>query len=289
MANKVYEYVTENIIKQLEEGTIPWQRPWRNGIPINYVSRRPYRGVNLFLLPTGGEYLTFNQVKKLGGSVKKGAKAHMVIFWKPIEYEKETKTSTGENEVEKVIIPYLRYYRVFHLSDTEGIPSKLKPIENDPIESAEKILREYTEVPIVHKENSAYYSPKKDFINVPDINQFPQVEEYYCTAFHEIVHSTGHESRLKRFLSTDACIFGSQTYSFEELVAELGASMLCGVSGIEQVTIKNSASYIAGWLSKLKDDRSLIVKASVQAQRACDYVLKTADEKEEFDDESEVA
>ncbi len=287
MANKVYEYVTQNIIKQLEEGTVPWKRPWKNGVPINYVTRKPYRGVNLFLLPHGGEYLTFKQVQKLGGKVKKGSKAHMVVFWKPVEYEKEVNNG-GKKEVEKVTIPLLRYYKVFHLSDTEGIPSKLETIDNDPIESAEEILKGYTEVPIVNKENSAYYSSSKDFINIPAINQFPKVEEYYCTAFHEIVHSTGLEGRLNRFKATDSGIFGSETYSFEELVAELGASMLCGVAGIEEVTINNSASYIASWLEKLKDDKSLIIKASAQAQKACDFVLKVADV-EMMEDEEEIA
>ena len=285
MANKVYDYVTQNIIKQLEEGTIPWQKPWENGVPINYITRKPYRGINLFLLPAGGEYLTFNQVKKLGGKVKKGSKSNMVVFWKPVEYEKEKTTSNGKKEVEKVTIPILRYYKVFHLSDTEGIPSKLETIDNDLIESAEEILKGYTEVPIVYKENRAYYSPSKDFINVPAINQFPKVEEYYCTAFHEIVHSTGLEGRLNRFKSTDSVIFGSETYSFEELVAELGASMLCGIAGIEEVIIENSASYIDGWLKKLKGDSSFIVKASAQAQKACDFVLKVAETEVKEDEE----
>lgn len=275
MANKVYDYVTQNIIEQLKQGTIPWQKPWRDGVPINYITRKPYRGINLFLLPKSGEYLTFKQVEGLGGKVKKGSKAHMIVFWKISKYEKEKKLSSGETRTEEVIVPILRYYKVFHLSDVEGIESKLETFEHNSIESAEKIVNEYNEVPILHLEDSAYYSPSRDFINLPSKEKFSKIEEYYSTAFHEIVHSTGHKSRLNRF-EPEGMIFGSETYSSEELVAELGASMLCGVAGIEQMTINNSAAYIKSWLSKLQGDSTLIIRASSKAQKASDYILKAA-------------
>ncbi len=286
MANKVYEYVTERIIKLLEEGTVPWKKPWKNGLPINYITRKPYRGVNLFLLPGGGEYLTFKQVQKLGGKIKKGAKAHMVVFWKQVGYEEEKLNDDGETEIVIRTLPILRYYKVFSLSDTEGIPSKLEKFDNNPIKEAEKVLNGFKEVPIYHRENSAYYEPMKDYINLPTFDQFENAELYYSTAFHEMVHSTGHESRLARFKSTDSHIFGSETYSFEELVAELGASMLSGTVGIEEYTINNSAAYISGWLSRLRDDKTLIVKAAGKAQKACDYISKAAGLAQETEDDA---
>lgn len=294
MANKVYDYVTERIIKQLEEGTIPWNKPWQGGDPINYVSRKPYRGVNRFLLPKGGEYMTFNQAKKLGGKVKKG-KSNMIVFWKLVKY-KSTKKAVDVNEEEKdkneksvMTYPILRYYNVWHIDDIEGIETKLEKIENDPIESAEEIVKAYDEVKIVNERGNAFYSPSKDFINVPDINKFPQVEEYYSTLFHEMIHSTGHKTRLNRFEPNESTIFGSKTYSKEELVAELGASMLCGVAGIEDEIIDNSASYIDGWLKKLKNDNTLIISASSKAQKACDYITKNIKVEESETEEEEVA
>ncbi|WP_243153504.1 ArdC family protein [Senegalia massiliensis] len=275
MAKKnVYDYVTERIIKQLEEGTIPWQKPWKGGLPINYISRKPYRGINLTLLPYSGEYLTFKQAKKLGATLKEGESKnwHMVTFFKFNDYKKEVVNKKGEKEIKIKTYPILRYYKVYHIDSFDGLESKLDVSEHDPIESAEEILNRYSEVPIYHKDNRAYYQPKNDVINVPKKELFETIEEYYSTAFHEMVHSTGHEERLDRFTNTDQFQFGSESYSFEELVAELGSSMLCGIAGIEDVTIDNSASYIKGWLSKLKNDKHLIVKASSQAQKACDYI-----------------
>ena len=300
MANKVYDYVTERIIEQLETGTIPWSKPWQGGDPINYVSRKPYRGVNRFLLPKGGEYMTFNQAKKLGGKVKKGSKSNMIVFWKLVPYKKSKKATEVKGEDKKedkkdkkeksvMTYPILRYYNVFHIDDIEGIETKLEKIENDPIESAEEIVKSYDEVKIVNERGNAFYSPNKDFINVPDINKFPQVEEYYSTLFHEMIHSTGHKTRLNRFKPNESTIFGSKTYSKEELVAELGASMLCGVAGIEDEIIDNSASYIDGWLKKLKNDNTLIISASSKAQKACDYVTKNIKVEESDTEEEEVA
>lgn len=292
--NKIYEYVTENIIKQLEEGTIPWQKPWKDGLPINYITRKPYRGVNLFLLPYGGEYLTFKQIQSLGGKIKKGTKSYMAIFFKIKEYKKDRINSNNIRKEEKENIPILRYYRLFHLSDIEGIPTKIEIEENEhlPIIKAQKILDKWNEeVLIKHEVNSAFYKPLDDIINLPKMEMFKKVEEYYSIAFHEIAHSTGHENRLARFLSTDSIKFGNDIYSFEELVAELGSSMMCGVVGIEETTINNSASYIAGWLKKLRNDKSLIIKASSKAQKSCDYVLnqQAKEFKQELEGYKEVA
>lgn len=273
--NPVYQYVTEEIIRQLEQGVVPWRKPWntKENPAINYITRKPYRGINTLLLSKAGEYMTFKQVQDLKGKVKKGSKSHMVIFYKIDKKLKED--SDGNKKIDTYFI--LRYYRVFHLDDIEGIPSKIeKPeSENSPINEAENILALYKDKPEITNANQgrAYYSPSEDYINVPGIECFNSEEEYYSTLFHECIHSTGHKSRLNRFAEEDQAnaAFSSESYSKEELTAEVGAAMLCGLAGID-VTIDNSAAYIGGWLKRLKDDNKLIVQAANKAQAAADYI-----------------
>ena len=270
--NKVYEYVTDEICRQLEQGTIPWRKPWQGGEAINYVTRKPYRGINRLLLP-GGEFLTFKQVQALKGHIKKGAKSYMVTFWKKFDNSKEN--DDGKIEINNKPGFMLRYYRVFSLNDVEGIDTKLtvQEFEFTPIQECENIVVNYKDCPVVkHEEPQAYYSPSMDHINMPDKKLFENEQEYYSTLFHEMIHSTGHASRLNRHSEQKNAAFGSKDYSKEELVAEIGAAMLCGVSRIENSTLENSAAYIQAWLTKLRDDKSLIMTAAGKAQKASDYI-----------------
>ena len=220
MAFNIYEVITQRIIEQLEKGTIPWRKTWIGSEPINYTTRKPYRGVNLLLLPFGGEWLTYRQARDCGGYVKKDEKSSMIVFYKMIE----KKTDDDEKEA----YPYLQYSNVFHVSQCEGINSKLEAIKPDiiikPIDTAQGIFDGYTTrsgVRVMHVEgsNRAAYSPGDDTITLPVIGQFLSAEEYYSTSFHEAAHSTGHRSRLDR-LSKPAA-FGSGDYSREELVADV--------------------------------------------------------------------
>lgn len=282
--NKVYDYVTERILKMLESGTIPWHKPWLSNPAINYVTRKPYRGINVFLLDKGGEYLSFKQIKASGGCIKKGAKAEMVVFYKIIDKKTNDAEENDDSQGKDKKYFILRYYNVFHISDVEGIESKLEVIKNNPIEEAEKIINGYNDCPPIKHNNSnkAYYSPLYDYINTPEIACYPKVEEYYSVLFHEAAHSTGHISRLNRQgVSDTAAAFGSETYSKEELVAEFAAAMLCGIAGIENKTIENSAAYIKGWSKKIQEDKTLVVKAATQAQKACDYILSTNEKEHE--------
>lgn len=270
MSKSVYEIITNKIIEKLEKGTVPWNKPFSSAR--NWVTQKEYRGINALLLD-GGEYATFNQIKKAGGRVKKGAESEIVVFWKMIKITEEDE-ETGE-EIEKQI-PLLRYYRVFKVGEqTTGIEPKGKnKIIHNPIEEAEKIIKGFKDSPkYTFESGRAYYRPSEDVVNVPPINDFESPEEYYATFFHEIVHSTGHKNRLNRPGITTLNPFGSDGYSREELVAEIGASMLCGVAGFENEIIDNSASYIQSWLNALRNDKTLIVHASQQAQKACDYIL----------------
>ena len=265
----IYQMVNDRIIEQLEKGVIPWRKPWIGGGAISWNTQKAYRGINAILLDAG-EYATFNQIKAAGGKVKKGAKSQIIVFWKFLEKEID-----GKEEK----IPLLRYYRVFNVEkDVEGLELKQKTadFEHDPIEKAEEIFKGYINSPTYSWNNDgAWYKPSQDHINVPPMSKFPKLEEYYSTMFHEMAHSTGHVSRLNRDGIKGIAMFGSEDYSKEELVAEFTASMLCGVAGIENNTIENSASYIKSWLGRLKEDQTLLVKAAGQAQKAADYILGT--------------
>lgn len=264
----VYQIITQKIMDQLEQGVIPWRKPWTNANAVNWVTQKPYRGINTMLLEPG-EYATFKQISDAGGKVKKGAKSHIVVFWKWLEKENE------EGETEK--IPFLQYYRVFNINtQVEGLNSKRDTATylHDPIEEAEAIFEGYINAPTYsYSSGKAYYQPGRDHINVPPMNDYKNGDEFYSTLFHEMVHSTGHKSRLNRTGITAMASFGDEVYSKEELVAELGCAMLCGVAGIDNSTLQNSASYIQSWLRVLKDDKRLLVQASSQAQKACDYIL----------------
>ena len=276
MTFNIYELVTSRIIEQLEQNIIPWRKCWRGSEPINYITRKPYRGINLLLLPFGGEWMTFKQVKDSGGSVRKGEKSSLIVFYKTGE---KVNDETGETET----YPILQYSNVFHLSQTESIKSKLEPVnidaEIEPIQAAQNIIDDYitrSDVKFHHVEgsNQAYYKATTDTITMPVIGQFESAEEYYSTAFHEAAHSTVHRSRLDRI--SGAAAFGSGEYSREELTAEISASMLMNIAGIEQPqTFENSVAYIKSWIGKLKQDNKAIVTASGKAQRATDLIMGT--------------
>jgi len=268
MASKVYDYVTDQITKMLSEGTIPWKMPWL-GESINYVTRKQYRGINMFLFRRPGEYMTYKQCTEAGGKVKKGAKSQMVVFYKISKFVDEK-----GDEVKGKKSFLLRYYSVFHIDDCEGVKSKIKPLEAvQPIPMAESIIKNYTDCPPLSylKPGQAFYRPSDDIINIPPIERYPVVEEYYSTLFHEAAHSTGHKKRLDRKDSTFS-FYGSEDYSKEELIAEFTASMLCSVCKIEQKTLQNSAAYIKSWLKVLKDDKKMLVQAASAAQKAADYI-----------------
>lgn len=289
--SKVYNYVQETIIKRLEEaiengGCAPWRKPWKGKTFVNYVTRKPYRGINQILLPEPGEYITFNQITKLREKnpdikLKAGCKKHMVVFWSFNQTKKDKKEEEGEEILKTYTAPIFRYYNVYNIEDVEGLESKFVGMNNDhePIEEAEKVIDNYKkqaniDIRFPQGTDRAYYSISGDYISVPDKGQYKEVAEYYSTLFHEIVHSTGHPNRLKRFKPEESHIFGSETYSKEELVAEIGANMLMGVVGIEcEEAQTNSIAYLKSWLSVIKNDMKFIVSASQKAQKAVDYIL----------------
>jgi antirestriction protein ArdC len=281
MKKSVYEIVTERIVELLNQGQIPWRKPWKPeaGEHCNLISKMPYRGINVFLLGCAGFdspwWLTFRQARQLGGQVRKGEKGTVVVFWKWLEEEKKDE-ETGETK--RVRIPLLRYYTVFNIEQCEGIPAEKIPsrIERpsfSPHQAAQGIIDNMPHKPTMQfGGDRAFYRPSLDLVQLPKPESFESMAEYYSTAFHELVHSTGHSSRLDRKEITHIKPFGSQDYSREELVAEMGAAFLCAVAGIEQNTIANSAAYIQGWLKVLKDDKKLVVLAAAAGQKAADFI-----------------
>jgi len=270
----IYQVITDRIIELLEAGAVPWRRPWKDGEPPqNLLTRKPYRGVNAFLLNASilpsPFWLSMRQVNAAGGTVRKGEKAHPVVFWKLRDIEK------AEDEKQKRV-PFLRYYNVFNVSQCDNLPPTLvpKPARDfEPLERCESVVANMPRRPeILPHAQCASYSPVDDKVYMPDRMLFDSSEGYYTTLFHELTHATGHKSRLARKEVIEAHRFGSEPYSREELVAEMGAAFLSGYCGIEQKTVSMSAGYIQSWLNRLRDDRKLVIFAAAQAQRACDFI-----------------
>ena len=279
----VYDMVTERIIAELEKGIIPWEKPWtgvRDGA-FNRITKRPYSLINQMLLQHRGEYATFKQWSELGGHVRKGEKSEIVVFWKILE-QVETNEETGEKEIKK--IPLLRYYNVFHISQVDGVePLAPEQLNNDitPIEAGDKIITDYITREHLNfiecKSNKAYYSPSADTVKVPLKEQYNLINEYYSTTYHELIHSTGHKNRLNRLHTGAIAAFGSEDYSKEELVAEIGSATIMNMLGIETTkTFRNSTAYIQSWLQVLRNDNKFIISASSKAEKAVNYIMNYA-------------
>jgi antirestriction protein ArdC len=275
----VYSIVTERIIKQLEQGYIPWKKPWVNCLDgtFNRISRKPYSLLNQLLLTHEGEYATFKQWEQIGGKVKKGEKSEIIVFWKMQEVTE--KTETGEIQVRN--IPVLRYYNVFHISQVENVfplDDSENRFDTEPIEEAEKVFRGYTEREHITLHigdgNKAFYRPFDDSITLPSMAQFERAEEFYSTAFHECGHSTMKATRCDREAENKGSHFGNEGYSKEELVAEITSSAIVHSLGLEtEDTFKNNCAYIQNWLSVLKNDKKFIVSATGKAEKAAKYIL----------------
>lgn len=283
----VYEMVTNRIIELLEKGVIPWQKPWAEvGVPMNLISKRAYRGINLWLLLSlnyeRNLFLTWDQLKKLGGSVNQGEHGHIVVFWKNVKKQPE-ELDSNKNPKQ---IPMLRYYKVFNVEQCRDIPKEIMPElfknEKDPIVECESIFNNMPDSPLlIFKGKQAYYDVAADHIILPHLKYFKTSESYYTTLFHELVHCTGSEKRLGRKSLIDMVPFGSESYAMEELIAEMGAAYLAQHSGILPVEINNTVAYIDNWLGVFKKDTRFLISASGQAQKAVDCIMNVQIAKDE--------
>ncbi len=285
----LYETVTNRIIAELEKGTVPWRKTWGNVGPArNYDTGVPYKGINALLLSLTPHpvpcFLTLRQVNRLGGKVKKGSKGHQVVYYSTVYRDgngkripKERISSVPKDELQTR--RFIKYYYLFNVEDIDGIRFSypdFKLRENNPIERCERLIRDMPSKPkFVSKDSRrCYYNPATDELNMPPMGHFESSENYYNTLWHELIHATGHPSRLNRPTLNEIGRFGDRTYSVEELVAEIGAAFLCAHTGIDRLDIQeNQASYIAGWLSKLRNDKRFIFKAAAEAQKGVDYII----------------
>ncbi|MDB4768735.1 zincin-like metallopeptidase domain-containing protein [Saprospiraceae bacterium] len=279
MKKSVFEIATERIVTLLESGTNPWRKTWSASTtipPMNYASKRVYSGINFFLLSMleNPFFMTYKQIEKAGGHLKKGAKSEIVFYWLWTYYYANGKITKNENEAVKKI-PNLRYYRVFNAPDIEGIEfeypehPQLKP--NEKYDNCEQLIKS-TNAAIEHiNSNQPYYNFIKDFINMPVIGSFDNSDFYYATLFHELGHWTGAKQRLNRELPNR---YADEKYSKEELIAEMTSAFLCAEMGIDNNDLTdNSAAYLQGWINALKGDSKLIITAASAAQKAFNSII----------------
>lgn len=293
----LYQTVTDRIITALESGTAPWLKPWKNAdchlaLPRNAVSNRIYNGINILLLWLAAEehgyrqskWLTVKAANELGGYVRKGEKATLVVNYNPVEREKCDKEGNvildkdGNPEMER--FAYLKRHYLFNIEQCDNLPSHLyESIEENP-EANENLvfgeIRQIIEGINLHvtskPSDRACYYPKKDIVIMPEMKQFNSEADYYSTLLHEITHATGHKDRLNREgIVSGKAKFGNKIYAFEELVAEMGGAFLCAYLGFD--TVPQNASYIASWIEVLRDDKKAIFCATGKAREACDYML----------------
>lgn len=274
-----YQLVTDRIVAALDKGFVPWHRPWRavGGGPMSLSTLKPYKGVNVWVLEATSMLAgysspwwgTYKQISERGGQVRKGEKGTPVVFFKVIVKHDEAGEETAR-------IPLLKHFMVFNAEQCDNLSTPvIEPLpERDPIESAENIAAGYLYAgpKLSHGGDRACYSPSLDAVRMPVMGAFDSSEHYYGTLFHELAHSTGHSSRLKRPSLVEPTPFGTPDYSREELVAELAAAFVCGEAGIP-VNVQHHTGYIASWLRALKDDRKLIVWAAGQASKAAALII----------------
>jgi len=290
---KPYQVITDRIIEMLERGVIPWRRTWSKvSDPKNLNSGKEYRGINTFMLSAAGAafgytspyWITFRQAKERGGNIRRGEKGMPIIFYKLLEVEREDEPQPNEDE-DSHKIPMIRYSTVFNVEQCDGIDYPTPEIVNldfNPIEACEEVVQSMPRPPTIkHGGTRAAYSSAQDCIMMPQQNLFETAEEYYCTLFHELVHSTGHDSRLNRDEIQKPSKYGSSAYAKEELVAEMGSAFLCSKAGIDSQVIENSAAYINSWTNRLKQDSKLLIGAASQAQKAADYIIPCTNENEQ--------
>ena len=281
-----YQAVTDKFIELLSQGTVPWFRQAENAIggAVSYESGKPYSLLNQLIIGKQGEFLTFNRAKELGGRLRAGSHGHKIWFWC---WRKKTETDADGNEKE-VSYPVLKFYHVFDVKDFDGLKPVKKTDKRQHGNNAPDAVKNYLERETglrleASADGSAYYSPAEDLACVPERNSFGEDSAYYAAVFHELTHSTMKESRCDRMKENDGRVnFGKGDFSREELVAELGSSLLlsaCGMSS-PNMSPRQMSEYATGWLYRLKADKKLIVTASSRAEKAVKYILcgKTGEE-----------
>lgn len=308
--DKVDKIITDKFIERIEASLKAgkdfgkWTRPWTllghaGKLCMNLISKRPYSGSNLFILAMSGHkspyWMTAKQIKANGGlwkSTEDRDNPSLITFQKPREKE----DSAGNKKIVGWIGPI--FYKVWNADQVFGLGIEVpdhskeeKPKGWDPIGRAEKIVTDYfalsTAPRLTNGGDQAGYSPALDKVIMPTREQFLQPEMFYKVLFHEMAHSTGHESRLKRSGIMDPISFGSHQYSKEELIAEMGAAFMSVEAGIDAITEDNSVKYLENWIISFKNDVTLLRTAGTAAQKARNFILNLNEKEEEGGGEQE--
>ena len=278
MNNEDTNRIVEKIVEALGKGEIPWRKPWRSCAAHNAVSGSEYRGVNALVLNLASHYpdprfLTYKQAAALGAQVRKGEKGWPVIFYSTIKKSGESEGGEGETSGRAKTFRFMKHYTVFNASQCDGMPEREAagaPIAQ--IVEADEIIKRMPRAPKIVDGSRACYIPSQDIVNMPPKTaHWTSGSAYYDTLFHELTHSTGHETRLERDLGGN---FGSEKYAKEELVAEIGAQFLCQSSGINRAEVEeNAIAYCQNWSKVLKNDPKMIFYAAAKAQAAHDFIM----------------
>lgn len=278
MDRDLYQVVTDKLVAALEAGTPPWIRPWSGAlerVPLNALSRRPYRGINCVLLTleaqmrgfSRNQWLTYRQAGELRAQVRGGERGTTVVFFK----RHELPADPADEATAPRVVPLLRSFTVFNVEQCDRLPERLQQPAADASgwvrEHAPEQLLADSKARIEHGGFAAFYSPADDRIQLPERELFPEAGSYYATALHELLHWTGHASRLDRQLGRR---FGEAAYAVEELIAEIGSAFLCTACGIEGRL--QHAAYVAEWLKVLRADKRAVFTAAAKAQQAADYI-----------------
>ena len=288
----LYQQITDKIVASLEEGVLPWQKPWSVKalpVPCNGESGRHYSGINLLLLWlssiernfTQRKWVTFQGANHLGGQVRAGEKSTLIIFYKQNLIEEKDDSGAvvldenGEAKMKTSVL--IRGHHVFNIEQCEGLEAHYEVFEETQSSNEARpeldVLPAKMGLPLYNRvQNKACYIPSKDSILMPTMTQFESIQGYYAILLHECGHATGHKSRLKRDAIVNGVKFGSPKYAFEELIAELTSAFTCAEFGI--CNISQNAAYLDSWIKTLKADKKAIFKASSKAREATDYIMQ---------------
>lgn len=281
--NDLYQAVTDQIVAALEQGVAPWVKPWSeeaDTIPMNVVSDRAYRGVNVLLLNlkslfagySRNRWLTYRQAAELGGQVRAGETGVRILYYQLRKVKARAEVyplKTDEDEIHHTLVPLMRSYTVFNVAQVDGLPQPPEPPRVWREDAEALALVDASGALIRHGGFAAYYLPAEDRIQLPPMSYFAAAAGYYATLLHELVHWTGHPSRCNRRLVDR---FHADAYAMEELVAEIGSAFLCAHCRIDGQL--QHAAYIDHWLKILRTNKRAIFVASTRAQQAADYLIE---------------